>query len=141
MSQGNAFYCALKKKGLRLTVQRKAVIDCLEASGKPLGAEDIFLQIQERGLGINLATVYRTLDALAEMGLVERVAMDLSRARYALCRERQHLHHFFCLGCGESYDLPYCPVKERSMEELLPEAYTVTGHRYEVYGYCRRCNA
>lgn len=139
MSVKDVFYCSLKNKGFRLTGQRKAVIDCLVTAVKPLSAEDIFLHAQNKGLGINLATVYRTLDTLAEAGLVERVGVDLHKAYYTICRSRKHLHHFFCLGCGESYDLPYCPVKERPMKELIPEAFTVTGHRYEVYGYCGKC--
>jgi Fe2+ or Zn2+ uptake regulation protein len=141
VSVKHALYCSLKSKGLRLTLQRKAVIDCLVESGKPLSAEDIYLTSQSGGLGINLATVYRTLETLTEAGLVERVGIDLQRAYYTLCRGKQHLHHFFCLGCGESYDLPYCPIKEAPLDDLVPEAFTVTGHRYEVYGYCGRCSS
>ncbi len=141
MSLGNAFYCSLKNRGLRLTTQRKAVIDCLVSSGRPLSAEGIFMDVQKKGLGINLATVYRTLDTLSETGLVERVGVDLHKAFYTICRGKQHQHHFFCLGCGGSYDLPYCPIKEKPMDDLIPEAFTVTAHRYEVYGYCSKCNS
>ena len=141
MSARNVFYCSLKNRGLRLTVQRQAVIDCLSDSGKPLSAEDIFLQVQKGGQDINLATVYRTLETLTESGLVERVGMDLNRAHYTLCRGKGHLHHFFCLGCGVSYDLPYCPIKEKPMKDLVPDAFTITGHRYEVYGYCSKCGS
>ncbi len=141
MSVRNIFYRSIKSRGLRLTAQRKAVIDCLVASKKPLSAEDIYLHVQRRGLGINLATVYRTLDTLVESGLAERVGMELHRAYYTLCRGRKHLHHFFCKGCGNSYDLPHCPVKERTTEDLIPEAFTVTSHRYEVYGYCGKCSS
>jgi Fe2+ or Zn2+ uptake regulation protein len=141
MSQGNSFYCALKSRGLRLTEQRKAVISCFLGAGKPLSAEDIFFKVKEEGHEINLATVYRTLETLTEANLIARVGMDLHKAFYALCKGAEHLHHFFCLNCGESYDLPYCPFKEKPMGDLIPAEFTVTGHRYEVYGYCGKCNS
>ena len=141
MSKSDIYYCFLKDRGLRLTTQRKAIIDCLAKAPKPLSAEGIFHKVKKYGREVNLATVYRTLETLMEAELVERVGVELNRAFYTICREKRHLHHIFCLSCGRSYNLPYCPYKEQPLGDMMPEEFQVTSHRYEIYGYCGRCHS
>ena len=65
------FTTALKKKGLKVTKHRNSLLEVLEIENQPLTAEDIFLKLKEQGISINLSSVYRILDTLADNNLTK----------------------------------------------------------------------
>ena len=139
MSNENELYCSIKAKGLRLTAQIRSIINCLAINKKALNAEEIAKKVKEKGQRINLATVYRNLEKLEETGMIERVGVDSNRAYYRLLTESKHGHHFICLSCHKSFSIPFCPLRDGPKNSILPKDFQITGHHYEVYGYCGDC--
>ncbi len=140
MIREKELYCSFKAKGLRLTDQRRFIINCLAAKKGALSAEDIKREAKENDQDIDLATVYRNLEKLEIVGMIERVGLELNKAYYRICIDSKHEHHFLCLGCRRSFSIPYCPLQEEDISKITPKNFQVTGHRYEVYGYCQGCS-
>ncbi len=119
----------------RNTWQRQTIIRIIKAGGCHLTAEEIHRRVRRGGRRIGLATVYRTLDACARAGVVEPVRVGDGAVRYGLASD--HHDHLICLGCGTWDALEPCLVP--SVPKRVTPGFRVTGHRLEVYGYCRAC--
>ncbi|HHZ12732.1 MAG: Fur family transcriptional regulator [Caldicoprobacterales bacterium] len=133
---------ALKKNGYKLTSQRKATLKTiLENQGKHLSTEEIFVKVRESNPQIGLATVYRTLLLLEELGILIKHNFEDGRYRYELSHPEQDHdhHHLICLKCGEVSE-----VKEDlldSLEDIIDRNYgfKVANHKVKFYGYCKKC--
>ncbi len=129
----------LKATGQRLTVQRWAVLGALAELGCAQEAVDIYLRARRSYSHLGLVTVYRTLDALTARGLVQPIFLGDKRTRYELTDDgRHHHHHLVCVHCGTIATLEGCLLK--SVEGTrVGQGFEVTGHRLELFGYCKRC--
>ncbi|XME02781.1 Fur family transcriptional regulator [Lachnospiraceae bacterium C1.1] len=136
----------LKEKGLKITIQRLLVLRVLsENEGEHLTAEEIFDKTCELHPGIGLATVYRTIQLLTQLGLVDRINLDDGSARYEINdadeengKHHRH-HHLICLNCGK-----IIPFEKDLLEELERNVSETTGfqivdHEVRLYGYCSDC--
>ena len=123
--------------GLRPTPQRIAVIEALRGKERPVTAQALHRTVRRRAGGPGLATVYRTLHALAAAGLVEAFPAGEEQA-YRLC-EPAHHHHLICERCGRVSTIPSCEVKGWAEEVAARRGFAVTGHRADVFGVCRAC--
>ena len=107
-----------KAKGLRLTPQRRLVVDALHSTEAHLTAEQIITYVQARMPGVNKSTVYRTLQILEEAGCVYKSELgDQSIYHHA---EEGHHHHLVCSRCGRTVDCAedvFLPV-ERAVRAL-----------------------
>ena len=122
--------------GFRMTRPRLLVYRALEAADTALDARELYRRIS--GGGMALSTVYRVLAAFEEQGLVTRTTiMGGETALYALCRGG-HAHYAICLGCRRQIPLRHCPLENLPLDEEA-DGFLVTGHRLELYGYCRDC--
>jgi Fur family ferric uptake transcriptional regulator len=89
----------IKDKGLRLTPQRRLIIDILHNTHTHLTGEDIIKYVQTRMPGVNKSTVYRTLDMLEQAGCVfKSESGDHFIYHHA---EEGHHHHLKCSRCGK----------------------------------------
>jgi Fur family transcriptional regulator, ferric uptake regulator len=128
----------LSGKGCKNTKSRAAVVEVLEKMEMPVSAEDIYLQVKERGFSTNLSTVYRTLELLESKGLLEKSVMSDSRARFQLVCNG-HKHHVVCTGCHKMIPIDSCPLEiiEKNIGESTK--FDITGHKLELYGLCPQC--
>lgn len=132
----------LKEKGLKLTTQRRAVLEIMQKhNGQHLTAEEIYSKVKEICPEIGLATVYRTIQLLEEMKLVERLSLDDGFNRYEIANGNNdhHHHHLICEYCGKIIE-----VEEDLMDAIEKQIeaqykFTVTGHKVKFYGYCQSC--
>lgn len=127
-------------QGLKWTRQRKSVYRILWNAEEPLNAAQIYhLAVQEaEGKDYAPSTVYRILAAFEEQRLAEKTVLPgEDTAVYALNRGG-HTHYAVCLQCHRRIPLQSCPFAHMNPEKEA-EGFTVTGHRLELYGYCRDC--
>lgn len=135
----------LKEKGLKVTHQRILVLSVLEQnSGRHLTAEDIYELVSEDYPEIGLATVYRTLQLLWDMQLVDRLNLDDGCVRYEIGHllegDAQHNHHhLICRKCNK-----VIPFTDDLLDDLEHQIEAVTGfhvldHELKFYGFCRDC--
>lgn len=131
------FHEQCRDTGLRITPQRLEVYGALARSAAHPSAEAIHRQVRRRLPTITLDTVYRTLDTLEQMGVVERVSVVGTRARFEANMDPHH--HFVCRHCGLIVDL-YCDrLDALALDEALPAGYQVDSTQLQVRGTCQRC--
>ncbi len=132
----------------RITLGREAILEVLSKADKHLSAEDIYMKLHPNYPNIGLTTVYRTLDILANLGLVFKFDFGDGRARYELVEESKsahHHHHLVCTDCNRVID--YTDFIDEEVE-LLKETekglsrkynFKITNHLIQFYGLCNTC--
>lgn len=126
--------------GIKWTKQRKAVYKVLRESVEPLNAVQIYHLAEEIAGGEEYApsTIYRILSAFEGKGLVEKTTwMGDGTIVYSLNRG-SHTHYAVCLECHRRIPLQSCPFAHIHLEKETTD-FTITGHKLELYGYCREC--
>jgi Fur family transcriptional regulator, ferric uptake regulator len=128
---------ALREAGLRITAQRVAVLDALDGRRAPVSAQELHHEFRRRGANAGLATVYRTLSALADAGVLDTFVHD-GEQRFRLCRASHH-HHLVCRKCGAVEEVTSKAVEDWVSRVSRARRFRVTGHSAEIYGYCASC--
>jgi Fur family transcriptional regulator, peroxide stress response regulator len=129
---------ALKSKGLRVTPQRFAVYAYLLDRQDHPTAEQILLSLNHDSPTSSQATVYSSLQALRDVGLVREVLLEEGVCRYD-ANVSSH-HHFRCKRCGNIEDIQWEQVEGISFKALRP-GLTVDQYELTVQGICDRCQA
>ena len=124
--------------GRRLTSQRRSILKILEESETHLDAEMLFVQAKARDPEVSLATVYRTLAVLEEMGLVEKHSLGEEHGHFEAVHDRPH-YHFVCRHCGDvvEFDVPSMDQIVRGVSE--EEGVCILDVHLRLSGYCARC--
>ncbi|MBS0195973.1 MAG: transcriptional repressor [Planctomycetes bacterium] len=117
------------------TPQREAIRAAMEAANSPLTPKEILEHAQEHVEGLGLATVYRTLNLLAQAGVVQTVEIPGGAPRFELAGKGHH-HHFYCRGCERVFELEGCPG---NFAELSPKGFNLEGHELVLFGTCDAC--
>ena len=132
---------SLKEHGIRLTRQRQILLDLMDKTGLHLDAEQLYRLAKQQDSKINRVTVYRTINMLKEVGLVDE--LDLMHwsggQHYYETRLKQEHAHVICLRCGkveEFFGEPLLKIR-RQVESQF--GFQVLISRTEVGGYCPRC--
>jgi Fe2+ or Zn2+ uptake regulation protein len=123
-------------RGHAWTRPRAAVLQVLVATETPLKVEQIHERLAQRpgGRGINLSSVYRTVNLLRAHRVVRRVQLGDGAQRYELAEGyRDHHHHFVCERCGRIEDVSRCPLEGADL------GIRVRSHHLELFGLCRDC--
>jgi len=131
---------ALKEGGHRAGGAREAVVDLLARQSCCLSAQEISDRLRETGTDIGIASIYRALDLLHEMGLVQRVEIGEGGARYEpVVPGGDHHHHAVCDSCGRVVPFEDAGL-ERRLERLAGELrHSMSGHDLVIHGRCPRC--
>lgn len=134
----------LREKGLKVTSQRLMVLNILSAHGdEHLTVEEIYDLAKEESPEIGLATIYRTVQVLLELHVIEKVTFDDGFARYELNGEEtgsgHRHHHAICTQCVKVYSLEtdLLDTLEKQVFESL--GFEVTDHEVKLYGLCSAC--
>ncbi|RCX19431.1 Fur family ferric uptake transcriptional regulator [Anaerobacterium chartisolvens] len=139
MIETGSYTEVLRREGLRNTKHRNSILETIEGSGKPVTAEEIFLNLKSKNISINLSSVYRALDILVFKEVVVKSTIADSSSAFFEINKREHKHNLICSGCKKIFPVDGCPLEE--YEKLLQDktGFDVTGHRLEIYGYCHEC--
>ena len=138
MTAGAPLLDAISAAGVRLTGPRRAVAELVAARGSHFTAADIVAEAGARRLGIGRATIFRSLDLLASLGVVERLDLPNGEHAYVGCEPKHH-HHVVCSGCGRSSDFDDAAVDAVVERIARRTGYHVDSHRLELFGRCPSC--
>jgi len=136
----------LKQNGLKVTTQRVAILEVLNnRPGKHLTAEEIYDYVKKKYPEIGLATVYRTIQLLSELNVIDKLNLDDGYVRYEIGRKNHeeichhHHHHLICLDCGNIYAFQDDLLE--TLEERINETlgFQVIDHEVKLYGHCKKC--
>jgi Fe2+ or Zn2+ uptake regulation protein len=127
----------LRRRGVRITSARRAVVTALVGTDGHVTAEDIARLVQRSAPDVHLSTVYRTLESLEASGVVDHVHLGHGRAVYHLTADRHQ--HLVCEHCRKVVHLPVglyddlaAAVEQRYRFELRP-------HHFALIGVCEDC--
>lgn len=124
---------------IKKTKQREEIFRILTSAPKPMSAVDIYNCLLKTmpDTGFAISTVYRSLAVFEEKGYVAKTSLVGSDMSYYEWCQGQHRHYAVCLKCHKLIPLRDCPFEH--MELDAAEDFTVTGHKLELYGYCKGC--
>ena len=126
--------------GARPTRQRKAVAEVLASFSDFRSAQEIHDLLGKRGEQVGLATVYRTLQRLADAGEVDMLRTEDGEAIYRRCSDTHH-HHLVCRSCGATVEVEG-PTVERWTRAIAAEhGYSDVSHALEIFGTCGSCGS
>ena len=127
--------------GRRLTRQRRVIVRVMDTAQRHLDIDQIYERARKIDRNIHRVTVYRTVDLLKRLGLIDE--LDLLHIRgdrhyYESHASREHIH-IACLRCGKvrEFESPLYDEMKQQIEQQLD--MTITMSRTEVGGYCRTC--
>lgn len=126
----------LQDQGYRLTAPRRVIIEALRDAGRYCTASQLYERL--RGRTVGLASVYRTLELLADLGLAERRAETGGEASFLYCSPRHH-HHVVCTGCGIVREVEVCPSTELARQVERETGFALDRHTLDFYGRCPEC--
>lgn len=126
----------LLENGIRLTEPRRALIAVMPEKEK-FRAEDLWELAKRSYPMLGRATVFRTLDLLCRLALLDRVEDEEGGRYYRACSPVHH-HHISCLGCGRVDELT--DLENLGFSRLAQtKGYVLRGHHVELYGLCQNC--
>lgn len=124
----------------RRTRQRTAVLDALAASPEFRSAQDWHDALRHDGSSVGLATVYRTLQSLAENGDVDSVVSESGETLYRRCESGDdHHHHLRCRVCGTAEDIEVPQFEAWAEQVARAHGYSRIDHTVELTGVCAAC--
>lgn len=134
----------LHESGFKLTPQREAtLLVLLENEKDHLSAEEIYFFVKKKNADIGLATVYRTLEILTDIKIVDKISFDDGVARYDLRKEgADHFHHhLLCLECGNIEEIEEDLLGDVEKIVETDFRFLVKDHRLTFHGICQNCQA
>ncbi len=138
MSCCGPLFAELRRRGHRLTPQREIIVEAVAHSGRHLTAEEVLELVRERSNAVSMATVYLTLDLLAELGLFSRTDMHGGTTCYAAPQHGPHCH-LVCRHCHTVIEAD-CAVTESLREALQARlGFSPDLSHLVVYGLCQEC--
>ena len=140
MVDSSPFLTALERAGYRLTDARRAVALLIAERVGHFSAADLVAEARVRRLGIGRATIFRTLDVLSELAVVERIDLPSGEHAYVGCAASHH-HHVICSRCGRTADIEDAGLKSVVREVARQTGFRVDEHRLELFGLCAACQA
>ncbi len=132
----------LREKGLKVTNQRIGVLEALsDHEDSHLTAEEIYDEVRVKYPEIGLATVYRTIQLLLGLQVIDQINLDDGCVRYEMrARDGQHHHHhLICLSCGKvvSFNGDLLETLEEHIRDT--NGFQVVDHKVQLFGYCKEC--
>lgn len=127
----------LRRHKKSLTRTRAEIWRILTQSEKPLSPNEIYRRLT--GHKVNLATVYRNLRALQDVGLVREIDLREAFKRYEAILAGQHVHHIMCQVCGRIDKIRHCMIQDMARAIKKESGFTLKDHSLECFGICPNC--
>lgn len=127
----------LRAHGGRVTTPRRIILETLLELGSHVTAEELAQRVQERSPEIHLSTVYRTLDVLTQLEVIDHVHVGHGRAVFHMADEVHH--HLACRDCGAVVEAPEDLFAELSRRVKARYGFTLDRGHFALSGLCRPC--
>ncbi|HNX29742.1 MAG TPA: Fur family transcriptional regulator [Syntrophomonadaceae bacterium] len=139
MQEYDTYKGLLHSNGLKNTKRRNLILDILAQTEQPLTVDQIFLELKQKDISINISTVYRIVETMVSRDLVIKTNLNGESKTFFELNRKEHGHHIICMNCKQMFWLDDCPLDDYC--DLLQEktGFDITGHKLEIYGYCQKC--
>ncbi|MCR4315653.1 MAG: transcriptional repressor [Planctomycetes bacterium] len=133
------FTKVLKKSNLRMTEQRKKLLELIFDSHDHFTAEELYDRCKARDLGVSKATVYRSLTLLTEAEMLEAHNFAQNALVYEHIYEHEHHDHLVCTECSKVVEFT-CEAIEKYQRDVAKEnRFTFESHSLNIFGLCPDC--
>jgi Fur family peroxide stress response transcriptional regulator len=130
----------LRKRGQRLTPQRMAVLKVLASSEEHLSVDQIYEQVKVDFPMTSLATIYKTINTLKEIGEVRELNFSIGCNRYDGFDPSPH-PHLVCMICEKITDVKTADLEYLAKEAADQSGYKIVSQRLDFFGFCPDCQA
>ncbi len=127
-----------KEKNLRMTRQRKVILEELRKLNTHPSADQIYEVVRHRLPRISLGTVYRNLEVLSELGEIQKLELSGLLKRFDWNTKKHY--HIRCVGCSRVDDAPIAPLNQLDNELYGATVFEIIGHNLEFTGLCPECS-
>lgn len=129
----------LKNSGLKITIQRRKILEALENSvNKHLSVEDLYNLLKANNEEISLATIYRVLTQFVAAGLVIKHNFEENHAVFELAIEDHH-DHLICIKCGVIIEFFDAVIEDQQLKIAKQHGFIITDHALSISGLCEHC--
>ncbi|GBE00588.1 ferric uptake regulation protein [bacterium BMS3Bbin06] len=136
----NIFAEYLFRNNLRMTPQRKLILDVFLRTDRHVASEELYDMVKRKESSTGQATVYRTLKLLSGAGLAKEVDFGDGLLRYEHDYAHEHHDHIICKRCNRQIEVMDERI-ERLQETLAKKhGFSLTGHKMYLYGICQKCS-
>lgn len=116
------------------------MVEAAQRQPGPFTADELLQQLQDAGPGVGRATVFRTLDLLAQNAVLDRLHRPDGCHSYVVATPgNQHHHHLICSACGAVVQFEECTVEPLLAALSDRTQFSISGHWLEVFGLCVAC--
>jgi Fur family ferric uptake transcriptional regulator len=129
----------LRARGLRLTAQRQLVLDAVYTLGHAT-PDQVHAQVAKTAAGVNITTIYRTLELLEELGLVTHAHLSHGAPTYHAVGEQQHAH-LVCRVCGHVDEVSTDALGPLARDLEREKSFLVDLGHVALFGVCATCGA
>ncbi len=134
---GHDWQARLRARGYRLTPQRQLVLEAVGSLGHGT-PEEIVTAVRRTASGVNISTVYRTLELLEELGLVRHTHLGHGAPTYSIATDDDHVH-LVCRDCGSIDEAPVELVQAAVDRLSRDKGFLVDVGHFPIFGRCRSC--
>lgn len=135
----SVFFDYLGRNGLKLTPQRRTILDVFLTTEEHLTPEELYNKVKTVDPAIGQATVYRTLKLLSLSGLAKEVHFGDGMTRYEQKYGHKHHDHLICEVCGKNIEVLDEKIEKLQHDLAASHGFVLTGHRMYLYGVCPDC--
>jgi Fur family ferric uptake transcriptional regulator len=128
----------LRKKGLKTTQQREAIVDAFLRTSGHVGLEDLLTNVRKKQPSVGLATVYRTVKLLEEAGIAAARHFGAGQTLYEVSEGRAHHDHLICEACGFITEFENDEIEHLQDAAAKRFGFNVIRHRHELFGLCEK---
>ena len=139
MATKNLLSSALKKEGLRHTIQRQAVWDEIKSNDEHRDAEQIYSALRKNNLNVSRATVYRTIDVLYKNNLIRKIELGDSPSKYENKVDSDHHDHIICVQCGRIDEFVDDKIESQQDKIIDKLGFKMIRHIHQLFVLCKDC--
>ena len=127
----------LREKNLKVTKNRKIILDALLKESNPISAEELFDKLKVDN-DMDLSTIYRNLNILEEKSVLLKTT-NLDGLNYYQLNTSDHKHFITCNNCHKKFVIENCPVHDLEEKIEKETGFVINGHNFEFTGLCPEC--
>ena len=137
MSCSSEYASLLRARGFRMTSQRMAILHTLRHAGTHLSPREVYRQAKQDLPGLTEPTVYRTLEFLAQNGLVRQAQTGNGHLRYEIAGDDHH--HIVCRQCGDEMQVDHALLERLYQQLESTSGYMRIDSHMTFFGVCPNC--
>lgn len=132
----------LRDRGYRVTAPRQTIVESILGFDRAFSADDLIQYLSDADPSVGRATVFRTLDMLVNLRLLDRLHAADGCHSYVLAHSRsRHYHHLICNSCGTVVPFESCNIEALYPTVSRETDFQISSHMLELFGLCGSCRA